>query len=131
MFSTMAERIKQRRKIIGITQQELADKIGFSVITVKRWEDTDAKKGRIPNASVVPKIAEALDTTIEYLMGSEEEKKADISFNQTRTEQPERIIYNYGNHHFDLPATPEGYKAFNEALSAMIHMNNTVAVAAN
>ena len=63
----MAEKIKNRRNEIRLRQQELADKIGVSVITISRWENP--KSGRTPNASMLPKLAEALNTSVEYLMG--------------------------------------------------------------
>ena len=39
----------------------------YPVITISRWENP--KSGRSPNSSMLPKLAEALNTSVEYLMG--------------------------------------------------------------
>lgn len=124
----MAERIKEQRKKNGITQEELAEKVSCSVMTIKRIESK--KELHTPNVSLIAKIAKVLNTSVDYLMGTEKEKTPEIIIEHRKEEQPLRIIYDYGNHHFDLPATPEGYKAFTEALSVMSKMNAPAAVGA-
>ena len=37
---TYAERIKRLREVLLITQQELADLLGVSIVTVNRWENS-------------------------------------------------------------------------------------------
>lgn len=61
----IGSRIMYMRKIKKLTQTELADKLGVSYMTVRRWEIGKSK----PNALIMPQIAEALNTTVEYLMG--------------------------------------------------------------
>ena len=61
-------RIKQKRKEQRLTQQELADKVGVSLMTVLRWE----KGERTPNTSIMSRLAESLNTSVEYLMGLQE-----------------------------------------------------------
>lgn len=65
---TTMERIKQQRKILGVSQEELSRRAGVSLKTVQRWENGE----RSPNTLVMPKIAEALNTTVGYLMGIED-----------------------------------------------------------
>ena len=65
---TVINRIKAKRREKGLTQQELADKVGVSLMTVVRWE----KGERTPNTSLLPEIAEALNVSVGYLMGSED-----------------------------------------------------------
>jgi DNA-binding XRE family transcriptional regulator len=36
---TYAQKIKKLREVLLITQQELADLIGVSIVTVNRWEN--------------------------------------------------------------------------------------------
>jgi DNA-binding XRE family transcriptional regulator len=36
---TYAQKIKQLREVLLITQQELADLLGVSIVTVNRWEN--------------------------------------------------------------------------------------------
>ena len=58
-------RIKSRRREIKLTQAQLAQKVGRSLMTIVRWE----KGERNPDIAIMPKLAEALNTSVEYLMG--------------------------------------------------------------
>ena len=62
---TISERIKYKRKKMGMTQQDLANAVNVSLMTVVRWENGK----RTPNTSIMPKLAKTLGTSIEYLMG--------------------------------------------------------------
>ena len=66
-MSEISNRIRERRSVLGITQAELGKKVGVSDVSILRWE----KGLRVPNASMMPKLAEALNTSVEYLMGLE------------------------------------------------------------
>ena len=63
---TTGERIKKRRKEIGMSAETLAARIGKSPATVYRYENGDIRN--LDSRSLMP-IAEALDTTPDYLMG--------------------------------------------------------------
>lgn len=65
---TTGERIKARRKDLGITADKLAEMIGVSRSTVFRYENGFIEK--MPLNNLVP-IARALSTTVGYLMGWE------------------------------------------------------------
>ena len=62
---TIGERIRVQRKRINIKQEELSDRLGVSAKTIQRWEAGE----RMPNTKMLPKLAEVLDTSEEYLMG--------------------------------------------------------------
>lgn len=67
---TVGERIKTRRKELGMTAEELGDAIGRSRATIYKYE-----KGDIENLShtlLIP-LAEALHTTPEYLLGYDDD----------------------------------------------------------
>ena len=64
----MAEKIKKCRKQSGLTQIELAKKIGISPMTIRRWEWGE----RNPDIAFMPKLADALNTSVQYLMGLQE-----------------------------------------------------------
>lgn len=63
---TTGERIRNRRKEIGITADELATAIGVSRSTMFRYENGYIEK--MPMNNLVP-IARTLRTTVGYLMG--------------------------------------------------------------
>lgn len=69
---TTAERIKQRRKELGLRAEDVAEKIGISRSTMFRYENGEIEK--LPYTNLVP-IAKALNTTVEYLMFGETENK--------------------------------------------------------
>lgn len=65
----VGQRIKQRRKEMGISADELGKKIGKNRATIFRYENGDIEKLPI---DILKPIAEALLTTPQYLMGWEE-----------------------------------------------------------
>lgn len=69
---TTGERIRARRKELGITADVLAEQIGVSRSTMFRYENGFIEK--MPMNNLVP-IARALHTTVGYLMGWDDEKE--------------------------------------------------------
>lgn len=67
---TTGERIKYRRKELGLSAEKIADAIGVSPATIYRYEKGDIEK--VPG-DVLFSIAKALHTTPAFLMGWEEE----------------------------------------------------------
>lgn len=69
---SIGNRIKQRRKELKITADELAKRIGKDRATVYRYEKGDIEKFPL---DILEPIAKALQTTPQYLMGWEEVQK--------------------------------------------------------
>lgn len=65
-MSDTGERIKQRRKEMGLTADTLAEKLGVSRSTIFRYEKGDIDKIPAESLSI---IAAALNTTPAYLIG--------------------------------------------------------------
>lgn len=59
------QRIKLARKSAGLTQKELGQKLGITYQTVAQWENNL----RNPKYETLMRIAEALDSTIDFLLG--------------------------------------------------------------
>lgn len=72
---TTGERIKLRRKELGLSADKLAEAIGVSRSTMFRYENGYIEK--LPINNLVP-LARALNTTVGYLMGWDDEKDAPI-----------------------------------------------------
>lgn len=70
---TIGERIKERRKELGITVDELAEKLGKNRATIYRYESNEIEK--LPTTVLEP-LANALGVSPGYLMGWE--KNGDI-----------------------------------------------------
>lgn len=63
---TMGQRIAQRRKQLGLSQEALADAVGVSRQAVSKWELDEAQ----PDAAKIVLLAQALEmTTDELLLG--------------------------------------------------------------
>ena len=62
---TIGERIKEARLNAGITQRELAEKLGVSFVNISQWENGTRK----PKYETRQKIADALGVTVDYLLG--------------------------------------------------------------
>lgn len=65
----IGERIKLRRIELGMTQQELAEKVGYNGKTAISKIESGERELR---QTKIRPMAEALDTTVEYIMGWEE-----------------------------------------------------------
>lgn len=73
---TTGERIRARRKELGISADVLAEKVGVSRSTIFRWENGFIEK--VPVNKLVP-VARVLQTTVGYLMGWDENKQVPAS----------------------------------------------------
>ena len=119
----VGERIKKRRKELGMTVDELAERVGKSRATVYRYENGSIEK--LPLEVVTP-FAEALDLDPGYLMGWSENprKKYVLKFqskplldalNKLTEKQIENLVSNPGYDAFDMlekfeRLTPEDQK---------------------
>ena len=77
---TIGDRIKQRRMELGMSQEELAHKLGYkSRSSVNKIE----LGGQNLTQKKIKKIADALDTTPEYIMGWDEQVKFHATYTET------------------------------------------------
>jgi len=71
-MSNLGKRVVELRKKKGFSQSDLAKLVGISYAQVGRYET----KGAQPPAEVLKKIADALDTTVDYLINGDTDEKA-------------------------------------------------------
>ena len=76
-MSETGERIKERRKQLNTSADELAEKLGVSRSTILRYEKGDIDK--VP-AEYMNVLSKALRTTPAYLMGWENNLETDTDF---------------------------------------------------
>lgn len=67
MPTVFKDRLKEKRLEAGLTQVELAGKAGVTTRTIQNYELGNRKPA---NMEVIQRIADALNTTTEYLLGS-------------------------------------------------------------
>ena len=70
-METIGDRIKKKRKEAKMTQLELANKLSVTDRAVSKWEQNEGN----PDISILPKIAEIFNVTLDYLMTGSEPKK--------------------------------------------------------
>lgn len=76
MPTPLGERIRERRLKTGLTLEQLADAIGSSKSYMWELENKDVAR---PSAEKLQAIAQALDTTMDYLLTAENVTEADAS----------------------------------------------------
>lgn len=86
----IGDRIRARREELGLTQQELADRMGYtSRTTINKIE---AGINDISQSKVVA-FAKALDTTVAYLMEWEEEEEQKAYYLNDETAEIAQQVY--------------------------------------
>ena len=134
-------RLKEQRKLLGISQETLAEKIDAHVNTIRRWEQGK----QVPDVIDLEKLAEALQTTSAYLLGdSNDPQHATIDNNFTTPEamnvkdNPSFIregdligsgrvlMYEDKGKRYIFPATQENQAWFRELVTSAILGNTAV-----
>lgn len=112
---TVGERIKQRRKELGMSADELGSRLGVHRTTVFRYESGYIEKLPI---DILEPIAKALQTTPDYFFDWEEEqKKNDIQAD---------IILRMRTDPLFMSVTESLYKLDTEKLESINQMLNTL-----
>src|SRR5664279_1516005 len=75
MKESMADRIQLLRKQAGLTQIELAGKIGVSKSQFIRYDSKDVQ----PPANIINKLADVLGTSVDFLISGDKTEKAKAS----------------------------------------------------
>ena len=97
---TMGDRIKARRKMVHLAQDEFGELLGVQKSAVAKWEN-----GRVENIkrSTIQRMAQILECSPSYLLGFDEDKPNTIqltviestmldSFRNLNQEGQERVI---------------------------------------
>lgn len=71
---SVGENIKTYRKNKHLTQKQLADKIGLSEITIRRYE----KNTNVPTIEILNKISEVLDVSTNNLLNPHDKSKYEL-----------------------------------------------------
>ena len=73
---TTGERMRLRRKELGLSAEYVADKLKCSAATIYRYEKGDIEKMPV---DILTPLSSILSTTPEFLMGWDEEKPLSVS----------------------------------------------------
>ena len=78
-MNSLGNRIQELRKQAGLSQTDLAVKINLSKSQMIRYEN----KGVQPPADILNKLADVLNTTIDYLINGNSNEKAQATLKNT------------------------------------------------
>ena len=62
---SLGKRIAEQRHGMGLTQKELADKVGVTAQAVSKWE----RGSSCPDIAILDEIAESLGVSVSQLLG--------------------------------------------------------------
>ena len=79
---TVGQRIKERRKEIGMSAEQVAAELGVSPSTIYRYENGEIEKMGIDK---LEPVAKTLRTTVAVLMGWDEPSETNAKTNNTST----------------------------------------------
>ena len=68
-YTVLGERLKELLEKNNMSQRELAEKIGITEVTISRYISAQ----RIPKATEIAKLADALNCSCDYLLGFQNE----------------------------------------------------------
>ena len=72
--NTIGERIKHHRKRLGMTQEQLAERMGVTPQAVSKWETNQS----CPDISALPQLAELFGISVDELLGKEPAHRAEV-----------------------------------------------------
>lgn len=73
---TFGQRMRQQRERLGLSQQQLADKMQMRQAAISRLEHDGVPN---PGARILKRLARALQCSIDYLVGLYDDAPDDIS----------------------------------------------------
>jgi len=101
MEQTLGKRISQSRRKIGLTQEQLAEKLGVTAQAVSKWENDQS----CPDITMLPKLAEIFGATTDALLGIEDSqpvREAEIVSDQSAEAEPEGLHISKDGFEFKL-----------------------------
>ena len=105
---TIGQRIGQRRKLLGLSQEGLGEKLGVSRQAISKWEADSA----VPEIDKLIAMSKLFGVSVGWLLGTEPdtvEKTEPERFSDDQLRTIEQIVEKY--RHSPVPETPRGWKA--------------------
>ena len=88
---TLGQRIASRRKLTGMSQETLAEKLAVSRQAVSKWESDAA----IPEIDKLIALGKLFEVSVGWLLGVESEPNAQIGFNDDQLKMVEKLVAKY------------------------------------
>ncbi len=87
-MNSLAERIREKRKMKGFSQQELASQSGVHYTNIGRYERGEAT----PSAAILNRMAQVLEVSPDFLINGTLNDKAEVSITDEQLLQQFRKI---------------------------------------
>ena len=94
---TLGQRIAQKRKELGISQENLGERLGVSRQAIYKWESDSA----MPEVEKLVALSGLFGVSVGWLLGTEEEPTAPEELTEAQLKMVEEIVGRY------LPSKPK------------------------
>ncbi len=115
----LASNIRMQRKKAGLTQIELAEKLGVSIATLRRWEAGETA----PTGTRIIELANLLGISPDDIIAGEESQGAagHVSIKYPVGENNNgMLVYEGEGTRIELPPTEKGYEIFQRLIENLI-----------
>lgn len=82
-YKRISEFISNKRKQLGMTQAEVAEKLDISFQAVSKWEN-----GTLPNVEVLVELAKVLNTTVDEILVGQDKSNESFSYSKAGVDIP-------------------------------------------
>ncbi len=110
------------RKKAGLTQIELAEKLGVSIATLRRWEAGETA----PNGTRIIELSTLLNISPDEIVSENEntERKGKVLITYPNNERANgMLVFEGDGTRIELPPTEKGYELFNRLVDNLINRN--------
>ena len=87
MEETLGKRIAARRKALGMTQEQLAERLGITAQAVSKWENDQS----CPDITMLPRLADIFGVSIDDLLGRSPVHNGQVVEENTHKTQPSKV----------------------------------------
>ena len=118
---TISANIRQLRKKAGLTQIELAEKLGVSIATLRRWEAGETA----PNGTRIFELAELLEVSPDEIVASVENSARGQTMSAGSSTLMDRssgmLVFEGDGTRIELPPTDKGYELFSRLVENLLN----------
>ena len=122
----LSANIRNNRKKAGLTQIELAEKLGISIATLRRWEAGETA----PTGTRIIELANLLGTSPDEIISQNSISNSNPTDNYgqnlsaSSSKNKGMLIFEGEGTRIELPPTDKGYELFNKLVDNLIQKNN-------
>lgn len=84
-----SHRLKRARKLMKLTQEQLANQLYVSKSTEQRWEEAI----RVPSKEMLERISMTLDVDIDYLLGLQNCRRVRYTYEPVMSALTKKVTY--------------------------------------